>query len=89
MKRLVVRQWLQIIAGLFIFSIGVHLTIFANIGLAPWDCLAMGLSYHIPLNYGMTVTAISVVIVCIDLLMKEKPILHGSLLLRALKLQLP
>ena len=72
MKRLVVRQWLQIIAGLFIFSIGVHLTIFANIGLAPWDCLAMGLSYHIPLNYGMTVTAISVVIVCIDLLMKER-----------------
>ena len=56
MKKLIIRQWGQIIFGLIIFSFGVHCTIFANIGLAPWDCLAMGLSYHLPLNYGMTVT---------------------------------
>ena len=30
-------QWLQIVLGLLVFSFGVHLTIYANIGLAPWD----------------------------------------------------
>ena len=72
MKRLVVRQWLQIIAGLFIFSIGVHLTIFANIGLAPWDCLGMGIAKHTPLNYGLAMTIMAVVILGIDLLLKER-----------------
>ena len=72
MKKLIFRQWGQIIIGLIIFSVGVHCTIFANIGLAPWDCLAMGLSYHIPLNYGMTVTMISLIIIGIDLLLKER-----------------
>ena len=67
MKKLIIRQWGQIIFGLIIFSFGVHCTIFANIGLAPWDCLAMGLSYHLPLNYGMTVTLISLIIIGLDL----------------------
>lgn len=72
MKKLILKQWLRIVVGLFIFSFGVHLTIFANIGLAPWDTLSMGVSYHTPLNYGTCVTIISVLIVCIDLLMKER-----------------
>ena len=79
MKKLIFRQWGQIVVGLIIFSVGVHCTIFANIGLAPWDCLAMGLSYHIPLNYGMTVTMISLIIIVIDLLLKER-IGFGTLL---------
>ena len=71
-KRTVLKQWFRILIGLVIFAFGVHLTIFANIGLAPWDCLSMGVSYHTPLNYGMSVTLISIVIICIDLLMKER-----------------
>lgn len=59
-------------AGLLVFSLGVHLTIWANIGLAPFDCLGMGISYHTPLNYGLAMTSISVIIVLIDLAMGEK-----------------
>ena len=72
MRKAILLQWLRIIFGLFVFSFGVHLTIFANIGLAPWDCLSMGVSYHTPLNYGLSVTLISVIIIVIDLLMKER-----------------
>ena len=50
----------------------VHLTIFANIGLAPWDCLGMGIARHTPLNYGLSMTAMSLLILGIDLLLKEK-----------------
>ncbi|MBP5437869.1 MAG: hypothetical protein J6Y30_07810 [Treponema sp.] len=72
MKKTIILEWLRIIIGLFIFSFGVHLTIFANIGLAPWDCLGMGLSHHLPLNYGICMTLVSVTILFIDLLLKEK-----------------
>lgn len=72
MKKKIVEQWLQIVFGLFIFSFGVHLTIYANIGLAPWDCLGMGLSLHTPLNYGLAMTVMAVLILLIDILMGEQ-----------------
>ena len=45
-RKTILLQWLQIAAGLMVFAFGVHLTIFANIGLAPWDCLGMGIARH-------------------------------------------
>ena len=65
-------QWIRIIFGLLVFAFGVHLTIHANIGLAPWDCLGMGISYHTPLNYGLSMTAIAVIILIIDLILGER-----------------
>ncbi|MBR6987063.1 MAG: hypothetical protein IKH82_03230, partial [Clostridiales bacterium] len=63
-------EWLKIISGLIVFSFGVHLTIYANIGLAPWDCLGMGIANHTPLNYGMSMTLIAVTVLIIDILLK-------------------
>ena len=68
----IVTQWLQIALGLLVFSFGVHLTIFANIGVAPWDCLGMGIAAHTPLNYGLAMTVTSVIILFIDLAMRER-----------------
>ena len=65
-------QWLQIAAGLLVFAFGVHLTIYANIGLAPWDCLGMGISYHTPLNYGISMTLVAILVLGVDLLLKER-----------------
>ena len=71
-KKTIIRQWAHIVLGLLVFAFGVHLTIRANIGLAPWDCLGMGISYHTPLNYGLSMTVMAVVILGIDLLLKER-----------------
>lgn len=71
-RKKIILQWCQIAAGLVVFSFGVHLTIFANIGLAPWDCLGMGISYHSFLNYGLAMTALAFVILFIDLLLRER-----------------
>lgn len=65
-------RWLRVVFGLLIFSLGVHLTIRADLGLAPWDCFGMGIAKQTPLNYGLSMTAMSVVILIIDVLMKEK-----------------
>ena len=71
-RKTVFLEWLRIAAGLAVFSLGVHLTIYANIGLAPWDCLGMGIARHTPLNYGLSMTAVAAAILLIDLLMKER-----------------
>ena len=71
-RKRILLQWLRIAAGLLVFAFGVHLTIFANIGLAPWDCLGMGIAKHTPLNYGLSMTCMAVVILGIDLLLKER-----------------
>ena len=68
----VILGWIKIIFGLIIFSLGVHLTIRANLGLAPWDCLGMGLANQTPLNYGLSMTITAIICLIIDLLMKEK-----------------
>ncbi len=71
-RKTIILEWFRIAAGLAVFAFGVHLTIFANIGLAPWDCLGMGIANHTPLNYGLSMTIMSVVILLIDLLLRER-----------------
>ncbi|MBO4845089.1 MAG: hypothetical protein J5525_02165 [Lachnospiraceae bacterium] len=72
MRKTIVLEWIKIIFGLLVFAFGVHLTIFANIGLAPWDCLGMGIAKHTPFNYGISMTILAVTIVFIDICLKEK-----------------
>lgn len=71
-KKDILKQWGRIILGLLVFAFGVHLTIYANIGLAPWDCLGMGIAKHTPLNYGLSMTILGIVVLFIDLGLKER-----------------
>ena len=71
-RKKIIGQWIRIVLGLLVFSFGVHLTIRANIGLAPWDCLGMGIAKHTPLNYGLAMTIMAVIILAVDLLLKER-----------------
>lgn len=67
-----VSSLLRILFGLVIYSFGVYLTIYANIGLAPWDCLAVGISRHTPLSYGGAMAAVSLAAIVIQLLLHER-----------------
>lgn len=58
--------------GLVLFGFGVYLTIQANIGLQPWDVFSMGISKHLPVSFGTASVIISLIIVALDLLMREK-----------------
>lgn len=72
MIKKILLEWIKIVAGLLVFALGVHMTIYANIGLAPWDCLGMGIAKHTPLNYGISMTIIAITILIIDILLKER-----------------
>ena len=58
--------------GLATFATGVYLTIQANIGVAPWDCLFLGVEKTFGIKYGNVAVMTSLIVVMIDLLMKER-----------------
>lgn len=58
--------------GLFLFGIGVYLTIQANIGVAPWDAFTLGLAKTVGVKYGTASITISFTIIVIDLLLRER-----------------
>lgn len=62
----------RILLGLLIYSFGVYLTIYANIGLAPWDCFGMSIAKHTPLNYGSSMALIGVCAIVIQLILRER-----------------
>lgn len=62
----------QLVLGLVIVGIALYMILRADIGLGPWDALAMAISYHLPVTYGQAVQLIGAVILVIDLLLREK-----------------
>jgi len=63
---------LKVIIGLLLFALGNYISIQANIGLAPWDAFHQGIANITHLSFGTVVVLSGVVILIIDLLMKEK-----------------
>ena len=59
-------------AGLLLFGLGVYLTIQANIGVAPWDALSLGLSSTFGMRFGNAAVMVSFLVVGVDLLLREK-----------------
>ena len=68
----ILKKTLRSIFGLFIFSFGDYLTIVANIGLTPWDSLAMGIANKAGLTFGRISIVIALIIIVIDLILREK-----------------
>lgn len=57
--------------SLFINGLGVYLTIHADIGAGPWDVFNLGLSKTFGILYGNASIAVSLMILLIDILMRE------------------
>lgn len=57
--------------SLFVNGFGVYLTIQANLGAAPWDVLNLGVSHTFNMLYGNASVSISLLILLIDILLKE------------------
>lgn len=69
----------RLILGLFLYALGITLTLNAQIGYLPWDVLHSGISKTIGISIGTASITIGIVIIILTLLLKEK-IGLGSLL---------
>ena len=63
---------IRLFAGLFLYAVGIVMTINANIGLAPWDVFHQGLSKTFGITIGQASIGIGIIIVIINSLFKEK-----------------
>ena len=57
--------------SLFFYGLGIYLIIKAGIGVAPWDVFNLGLSKTFGILYGTASITVAVIILVIDILMKE------------------
>ena len=67
-----VKRITRLIFGLFLYALGSFLTIQANIGLAPWEAFSMGFVKLTDISFGNIVVISGLVIVVIDIILKEK-----------------
>ena len=58
--------------GLCFCAFGTYMTLQANIGVAPYDVLHVGLSRSFGFSYGTASILVSLMVLVIDLLMREK-----------------
>lgn len=65
------RNILLAFLSLFVNGFGVYLTMHADIGASPWDVFNLGLSHTFGILYGTASITVSVLILLIDILMKE------------------
>lgn len=71
MKSLCIRV-IRVLFGLFLFSLGSYLGIQANIGLGAWEAFGIGVSGMTGLSYGDVIVFSGLVILVIDVLLREK-----------------
>ena len=71
MKQFIARI-LSLLFGLFLYALGVVLSIKANIGYAPWEVFHVGLSQKTGISIGLASIVTGVVIVGIVLVLGEK-----------------
>ncbi len=67
----IIRSVILAVLSLFVNGFGVYLTIQANMGAGPWDVLNLGLSKSIGILYGTASIAVSVLILLIDIFLRE------------------
>lgn len=58
--------------GLLTYAVGVYFQMQSNLGIAPWHALKQGLSMNFPISYGTASILMSLVIIVVDIMLKER-----------------
>lgn len=62
----------RVFLGLFLYAIGIVITIQAQLGTSPWTTFHQGLSYQLPLTLGQAVIVTGVTIVLLNYVFKQR-----------------
>ncbi len=65
-----IKRYLLLYLGLFLYSIGILLTIHANLGASPWDVFHLGLSNMIGLTIGEASQGVGLVLIILNYFFK-------------------
>ncbi|MFD5214828.1 YitT family protein [Microbacterium sp. NPDC058345] len=67
------RRILQLCIGVFLYGIGIAFIVRGAIGAAPWDVLTQGISFHVPLSFGVITVLVSIVVLLLWIPIRQKP----------------
>lgn len=68
----IVKRVAKLFLGLFLYALGIVMTINANLGLAPWEVFHQGLSNNIGITMGQASIYVGIVFVVLDSLFGER-----------------
>src|SRR5436305_9561407 len=63
----------KLLAGLWVFGIGEALLVSSRLGNSPWTVLAQGVAIHTPLTIGSATIAISALVLCAWIPLRQLP----------------
>jgi len=66
-----VRRFIRLFAGLFLFAVGIVLTINANLGLSPWDVFHQGITYLTGITMGQASIGVGIILVMLNAVLGE------------------
>lgn len=67
-----VQKVTRLFIGLFLFAVGVVLTINANLGLSPWDVFHQGMTHLIGVTMGQACIGVGIILVILDAVLGER-----------------
>ncbi len=70
--KVILKRFVRLFVGLFLYSLGIVLTINANLGLAPWDVFHQGISRITGITMGQASIGIGLLIVVLNFAFGEK-----------------
>ena len=63
----------SLVFGLFLFALGIVLTLESHLGLWPWDVLHQGIAHHTPLSFGEANAVVGVFVLLVAWLLGGRP----------------
>jgi len=64
---------ITLFSGLFVYGLGVALTVHAGIGIAPWDVLGQGIAIQTGLSFGVSTVIVSIFVLLCWIPLKVRP----------------
>lgn len=62
---------LRLIVGLFVYALGIIITIQADLGLTPWNTFHQGIALHTGITLGQAISGVGLIIIIFNIIMKE------------------
>ena len=67
------QRFVKLVFGLFIYGVGLAMMVDAQIGIAPWDVLAQGISIQTGLSFGQATVFVSALVLLTWIPLRVKP----------------
>ena len=68
-----VRRFVQLFVGLFLYGIGIALIVRGELGVAPWDVLTQGIAKQTGLGFGLITVITSGIVLLLWIPIRQKP----------------